>query len=137
MSSGLTISEASVDFLPDDVLADLPNLTKFLIGECPHLDRLPKKFLINERKLKVLAASFNGLKILQRDLFKTNLKLEELYLNGNNLKKIYVDFTRLTALKIIDLNLNKCISQKWETKKESIQLFQDKINRQCQPTRNF
>lgn len=123
----------TLDFLPEDLLADLPNLTFFHIRFSP-LERLPEKIFLNQRKLKTLELVHNGITILQKDLFENNLELEELFFYGNKLVEIYVDFTLLPAVKWINLADNKCINQRWRPTNEAIQTFQDKINSACQPT---
>lgn len=130
----LEISSALIEFMPEELLADLPNLTTLKINFCRKLQQFPEKFFMNQRKVKNLDLDYNGVTLLQKDLFKNNLKLEKLNLYANNIKEIHVDFTHLPLVKNIDLRYS-CFNEEWR-EMESIQSFQQKINRKCQPSLN-
>lgn len=126
----LILEKCLIEFFPEDFLADLPNLTSILISYSK-IEKVPEKFFMNQRKLTSLSFHDHSLRVLDKDLFKNNLKLDSIYLFRNDLEEINVDFTVLPVVNYIDLRWNRCIDDYWYPSRESIQAFQEKVNRNC------
>lgn len=120
------------DFLPDDLLADLPNLKK-IVMKSSRIEKIPEKLLINQKNLKYLSFRGNQIKILEKDSFKYNLKLEEISLELNFFKQIFVDFTKLPALKLLNPGGISCIQGAYLTAVggEQIETLQNFITNCC------
>lgn len=127
----LQMSNMPIELLPADLLIDLPNLEIVKMVDFK-IEKIPEKIFVNQRKLKELNLRFNKLTVLEKDLFEFNLKLEKVYLTGNKLEQVFVDFTKLTAIKLIDLIGNDCTSQSYdEHDSDGIHYFQNVIISCC------
>lgn len=129
--SSLSLIQLSTKFLPADLLRDLPNLERVDFEDCK-LEKIPEKLFSNQSKLYYVKLDGNKLEVLDKDLFEFNLRLIAISLRNNNLKKIFVDFTRLPALRLVDLVGNACLKRYW-SKKEMISLeaYQQDIRTCC------
>lgn len=129
--TNLYLLELSIQFLQEELLSDLPNLEHIVISFCK-TERIPEKFLSYQMKLKWLDLSNNKLEVLDKDLFKFNLDLVYIDLRNNNLQKIFVDFTRLSALTGVDLIANACLKRYWSKKEAmSLEAYQQEIRTCC------
>lgn len=109
----LSMKELSIDFLPDGLLNDLPNL-KWVSMESCKTDKVPKKLFVNQKRLELLSFFGNSLTVLEKDLFEFNLRLKYVDFFGNNLERIFVDFLKLTAIDWIDLRDSECLSRYYD-----------------------
>lgn len=77
----------------------------------------------------------NQLTHIDQDLIVNSLELQELWLNGNKLRKIIINVAKLPRIMIIDLSHNFCIDKYFH--KDSCQAvkdiheFQSLIERDC------
>lgn len=129
--SSLFLIELSTKFLPADLLGDLPNLENVCFEDCK-LEKIPEKLFSIQSKLIYVKLDGNRLEVLDKDLFEFNMRLINVSLRNNNLKKIFVDFTRLPALRLVDLVGNACLKRYW-SKKEliSLEAYQQDIRTCC------
>lgn len=129
--TALVLAELKIDFLPDDLLTDLPNLESIRMSNSK-IENIPEKMFANQAKLKSLSLGGNSITVLKKDLFRFNPNLEELNLNGNNLMKIFVDFTELGAIVTIHVEDNKCISRDYsKNKRNRIESLQNAVTSCC------
>lgn len=127
----LTMEGMSLDLLPENLLADLPNLERVYFINCK-IENIPEKFFSYQKNMKKLILSENSIMVLHKGLFESSLKLQELDLTGNSLKSIYVDFTKLRAIERIFLIGNSCLDLLWERVIEkSIGKFQLEVRSRC------
>lgn len=126
----LTMEGMSLKFLPEDLLADLPNIERVYFVNCK-IRNIPENFFSEQKNMNKLILSGNILEVLHKDLFKSSPKLREIDLTNNNLKSILVDFTKLHAIERIFLLDNSCMNVSWDRDKEPIVDFQKEVRSRC------
>ena len=119
--------------LDRDFFTELSNLKELRINGCG-IESLPDTVFDSLTQLEVLDLSRNKLTVLTENIFAKNLKLREIDLRLNKLKKIKVDFTKLKNIERIDLSRNDCINggsgYKWAQR--ALSGLQNDIKSKCQ-----
>jgi Leucine-rich repeat (LRR) protein len=127
LSLGLNL----IEHLPEDAFNDLVNLEELYVRD-NQIKVLPPKLLWNLPNLKDFSARENQIEFIPRNLFKTNRQLEDLWLYGNKITRIEVDFTLLPKLNYLDLIRNTCISKVCNPCNiEKLRQIQQEINLNC------
>lgn len=121
----------NIQEIPADAFDDLTNLQELVLRK-NQIRVLPPNLFHNLRNFKWLRAEENQIEILPEGIFD-GTQLVEVQMKKNNLKKIYVDFTRLSNVNVIDFKLNQCINRCLGHYCEKIPVFemQRTINERC------
>jgi hypothetical protein len=81
--------------------------------------------------LVILSLSGNELEVIEENLFEFNLNLEEIYFEGNKIKKVgYNVLSPLKKLSLADFSYNVCISRVAENVIE-VELLNNELNQNC------
>lgn len=134
----LDISENPIQIILEDVFWDLTNVLALNMGSCL-IEQLPKRVFSKLKKLKILWLTKNKLTFLDKDLFISNPNIERINLAYNLLKRIDVDFRKLTKIEALYLNSNDCIDLEFSDKYPTGLLFfsysleevQNKVTDKC------
>ncbi|KAG4070568.1 hypothetical protein HA402_011955 [Bradysia odoriphaga] len=130
----LNVMNNDIEIVDEDSLRDLLNLTTFLI-RANKLKNLGKDTFEKNTKLQFFNADYNQLEYLHQDLFRNTALLKSVSLRDNRLKLIYVDFTRLGSIALVDLRGNACMNRILDYYNNNKTEFQSHINQQCRPRR--
>ncbi|KAG5666943.1 hypothetical protein PVAND_014948 [Polypedilum vanderplanki] len=101
----LNLYNNKIQHLSSDVFKNLPNL-EFLDLDNNQISELHEDLLINQHNLLVFRASKNKIEIIPKNLFRENSKIEQIYLNNNKIREVFVDFRQFLKLIVIDLDEN-------------------------------
>lgn len=139
----LSLHHNPFKFIAEDVFWDLINLEHLNIHKC-QLEKVPSRLLFSMPNLEGVDLSENVLSFIPKTFFKYNIKLQEVFLKGNNLKKIEIDFMKFGKINTVDVSENVCINKKWYSKtegwysnlhltstSESLQELQQVIKQKC------
>jgi Leucine-rich repeat (LRR) protein len=102
----LSLYENQIVTIPVDTFVPLLNLEYLDIDNNRNVE-LEVNLLAHNLELLVFRASFNKIKSIPQGFFRSNDKLERIYLNNNNIVVVQVDFTILNDLYIVHLEGNK------------------------------
>lgn len=95
-----------VDSLPDELLADLPNLSSVYINYCN--SSLPKNLFKNSSGIVYMYVTSNHFETLPNGLFDDQINLKVLDLSRNQLDRLLMDiFNNLKALEYLGLTYNR------------------------------
>jgi Leucine-rich repeat (LRR) protein len=106
------------------------------IEDC-EIEKLPENLFKNLKMLIIIDLNTNELTHLPKNLFADNLQLETVWLYGNKLQTIDVDFTKLPKIKTIYLRSNVCINELYrpeipeDSTVATVQELQLKITNNC------
>lgn len=126
----LDLRRNDIEDLPVDVLADLKILHIFAIcGN--HIKVLPPNLLATNVDLKIFVAMYNKIEELPENFFANNPKMDIVYVGGNSLKSIKVDFTKLHQITKILLNQNACIDLSFQKGEGQLEDFQKTLKEKC------
>lgn len=105
----LRLDHNEIEDLPWDVFYDLENVIYVSLTD-NRIKKLPGKLLNPLRKLNWFTADMNQIEKVDEELFSEDLKeLEAVNLSKNRLRKIFVDFRKITSLRFVDLKENVCV----------------------------
>lgn len=105
---------------------ELINLDGNLIKE------LDDDTFVNLPSLLEFSANQNKIESLESGLFRNNLMLKRISLRSNQLKHIEINFLRIKAIEMADLQFNPCISLIFEAKgKLQLREFQNQTSGRC------
>jgi len=131
------MQKLEVLLLPGNQLSDLNAKLFDDVVNLKHLDLsgnrikvLPNKLLARLKMLKRFEATDNLIEVIPNDFFNSNKVITEIYLNGNKLRKILVDFTKLKGLRKLQLLGNVCISKEFHQELDKIET-QKEITLKC------
>jgi Leucine-rich repeat (LRR) protein len=124
----LLLSRNKLKILKENVFDFLENL-ELLNLDGNQLEKLPTKIFYNQRKIITIHLSYNLLTHLDKEIFATNVELRSIWFIGNKLKRIDVDFTEFSDIKVLNLEKNDCINALCFF--QDIQIIQEFINQNC------
>lgn len=111
----LVISRNPIRIIHVDVFWDLINVWGLNMDSCL-IEHLPKRLFMKMKNLRILWLMKNKLTYLDKDLLIHNPNIERINLAYNYLKRIDVDFRKLTRLAALYLNGNDCIDLEFSDK---------------------
>lgn len=131
----LSLSSTELKSIPSQIFCDLTSLEELDLSHNLITSLHGSTFgcLAN---LKQIRLHSNQLDKLPAELFVNNLKLEVVQFSANLLSVIEVDFTRLTKLRVLELDHNTCIKE-WfvdgrsDSTVPSVRELQNKIRSHC------
>jgi hypothetical protein len=107
------IGQETIWYLPKGIDKFFPNLNNLAVDNC-ELKEITQDDLKVFPKLVRLELNHNDIKVLQKDLFKFNPKIYYIKLSRNEINFIDAKvFDNLNSLDIVDLELNRCMSDKY------------------------
>ncbi|CAG9811941.1 unnamed protein product [Chironomus riparius] len=98
-----------IEVIPDDAFADLLRLEELKILN-NRVKFLPENIFHNLKNLKYFFAENNEIEELPARLF-IDTQIAVVSMKNNLLKRVFVDFRRLSNVNVIDFHQNTCISQ--------------------------
>lgn len=104
----LGINDNKIEFLPEDVFWDLPNLEYLTFGG-NQIKELPENIFMNLKNLEQILFCQNKIEHLPKNLFENNQKITSIAAYDNPYKKIDVDFEKLPKLFSLSLFDGNCI----------------------------
>ncbi|KAL7011220.1 hypothetical protein ACKWTF_014165 [Chironomus riparius] len=121
---GFIANGKSISYLPSGIEKCCEKIEFLMVQNCGLKD-ITSKNLKNYPDLIILDLSYNKIRILEADLFKSNPKIEKIYLNNNQLLAASrTVFSVLQNLKFLFLNQNECVALKYSK-------YQFKANEPC------
>lgn len=103
----LDLSDNQLNELSRNVFSLVPSVEYLNLSRNSHLSIVPLTLLHKLPDIKVLDLTYTGLKALTSDLFAKSSKIEEIYLNNNDLVEISDGtFVNLRNLTVVDLSHN-------------------------------
>jgi Leucine-rich repeat (LRR) protein len=105
----LDLENNEIEFLPNDTFNDLKNLV-YLKLNGNKLTELSQPILSHLHKLHTFTAFKNKITRIDAEFFAHNENLRWIYLAGNSIDNLEVDFTQIKYLRAVDLrkNAGKC-----------------------------
>lgn len=122
-----------IEFLPNDTFLDLFSLEILSLGG-NFLKKLPSNAFASLLNLRFFDVSDNDLTVFDDEIFSTNVELEEILLNHNQIRGLKSNFEQFKKIGFIDLRGNVCINTlflKDHTEFPLLYEFQDEINYNC------
>lgn len=125
----LELKYNQIEFLPEDVFCDMHNLeTLNLNGNS--IKNLPENIFKNLVSLEKINCDDNMIRHLPEKLFRNNEKMREIEFSGNKLTSIGVDFTKMTNIINISLDVSQCADFSISNGENVVEL-QKHINKNC------
>lgn len=116
-----------IKFLTRQGFSSMSKLEEILMNNIP-IEFLPGDLLMDLPELRMIWITNTHLAVVENGLFRNNFKIKTIRIVACKLKQIQVDFSRLSLLSEVYLMGNECISWPFH---HSFQQAQDKINRCC------
>lgn len=128
----LHLFDNEIEEIPKDTFHDLEGLETLNLYDNKIASLHPDTFL-NLRSLDSLRLSHNRIQVIDKNLLRDNVNLKHLDFYGNNIQKIFVDFTGVGRLVNIDLLGNSCINSRlvYDGTYGQLQKFQETVRAQC------
>jgi hypothetical protein len=128
-------SSHTINYFPSGLNDVFPNLEAIGIRHSKMIE-VHQSDLRPFTNLRLLELSNNGLKTLEKDLFKYNTKLEAVYVHNNKITSIYPTvFDRLQKLTYLFVKGNECVTDGGvDDNRQDVLALIKKVKEQCSST---